>query len=136
VRDLDGIVAALVKEGCVGETLGVAEARMMAELAEHPMLAQVHHQIADDEQRHAALAWRTLGWLLERYGTRARIAAIVAAAEVEAEVFAAPAEPEFEVIAPAWGLFGAEGCAGHRREAWREVVRPMLDALLGARAAA
>lgn len=136
IRDLEGIVTALVKEGCVGETLGVAEARMMGELAEHPTLAQVHHQIADDEQRHAALAWRTLGWLIERYGTRARVAAIVAAAEAEAEVFATPEEPEFEIISPAWGLFGAEGSAEHRREAWGEVVRPMLDALLGMRAAA
>lgn len=58
------IVRALVIEGCVGETLGVVEALAGAG-ARDATVAAVCRRIAADELRHAALAWRTLRWLLE-----------------------------------------------------------------------
>jgi len=57
-------VAHLVSEACLGETLGAAEARAMAEAADDPVVADICGRIAEDEARHAALAWRSLAWFL------------------------------------------------------------------------
>jgi rubrerythrin len=64
--DPRAIVRSLVEEACVGETLGVAEALALADACVDPALSAVHRRIAADEQRHAELAWRTLGRLLAR----------------------------------------------------------------------
>jgi hypothetical protein len=62
--DARSVLRSLVDEACVGETLGAAEARAAAEACEDPALAALLGGIAEDEARHAALAWRTLKWLL------------------------------------------------------------------------
>ncbi len=54
----------LVAEGCVGETLAALEAAEAARRALDPVVRRVLEGVADDEARHAALAWRTLLWLL------------------------------------------------------------------------
>lgn len=131
VRPLEDMVVALVKEACVGETLGAAEACALADAAGHPTLAAVLENIASDEQRHAALAWRTLRWLLATHGERVRLAALVAAAEAEAELRAELTRPEVELVEPAWGLLGHDTLLARRREAFHEVVRPLLRATLG-----
>jgi hypothetical protein len=61
------VVAALVAEACVGETIGAAEAADKASKASDPVVAGVLLEIARDETRHAALAWRSLQWLLEQH---------------------------------------------------------------------
>jgi hypothetical protein len=58
------ILTALIEEGCVGETVAAAEARLMAERVADPRVQGTLLRIAEDEARHAALAWRTLVWLL------------------------------------------------------------------------
>jgi hypothetical protein len=68
-------VKALVLEGCVGETLGAAEGRAAARCVMLREMAQALSTIADDEERHATLAWRTLKWALETFGESARDAA-------------------------------------------------------------
>lgn len=91
--DLRGVVVgggaraflhALIDEACVGETLGAAEAAVAATRVDDPLLAATLAGIADDEARHAALAWRTLRWLVSihpelRDEARARVTARVAA---------------------------------------------------------
>ena len=56
----------LIEEAAVGETLGAAEARAAAEGALDEDLRRALLQVAEDEERHAALAWRALRWMLER----------------------------------------------------------------------
>ncbi len=58
----------LFASGCVNESFAAVEAARAAELAEDPILVELLERIADDEARHAALAWRTLAWLSARYG--------------------------------------------------------------------
>jgi hypothetical protein len=65
-RDPELFVTRLIVEGCVGETLGVAEALALLERELDPVLRPQLQQIADDETRHAALAWRTLRWFAAR----------------------------------------------------------------------
>jgi len=59
----DAILRRLIAEACVNETLCVADA-MAARAAALPAERVVLDTIVADETRHAALAWRTLGWLL------------------------------------------------------------------------
>ena len=64
--DLLAFVDALVREGCVGETLASLDAAARLQAATDPEVREVLQVIVDDEGRHAALAWRTLSWLLSR----------------------------------------------------------------------
>jgi hypothetical protein len=73
--DAARIAYAVAYEGCVGETLGAAEAAEEAREAADAALRDVLATIADDELRHAALAWRTLAWVVATFGDEARAAA-------------------------------------------------------------
>lgn len=64
------VLATLLREGCLGETLAAIEATEALHQAEDPAIRAVLERIAADETRHAALAWRTMAWLLDR-GDRA-----------------------------------------------------------------
>jgi len=57
-------VEALV-EGCIGEGAAAARAHVAASRAVES-IAEVWRAVAQDEARHAALAWSTLRWALER----------------------------------------------------------------------
>ena len=133
-RPLAAFVTALVHEGCIGETLGAAEAELLAEHAD-PTLAPQLRQIAADETRHAALAWRTLQWLLTHHGDPVRHAARAALETSATELSAAPeGHPTTALtapIAPAWGLLPHATFMAHRRLTLDTVVRPLLTTLLG-----
>jgi len=98
---LEEVVEALVLEGCVGETLGAIEALVRAESA-LPEIAVVLRRIADDERRHAELAWSTLAWLRARHGepvaASERRALDVARRELETAPRASVARPELGVL--------------------------------------
>lgn len=127
-RPLAAFVAALVEEGCVGETLGAAEAELLASHAD-PRLAPRLLAVAADETRHAALAWRTLHWLIARHGEPVRQAARVAMAASAARLAADP-DPGPELAAPAWGLMPREQLVAHRRRTLAAVIDPLLAAVL------
>lgn len=129
--DLGEMVTALVKEGCVGETLGAAEAKLLAEEVRDPVLASALHRIAADEQRHAELAWRTLRWLSSLHGTRVRDVALTAEREAEAELLAVKSAAPAEMVAPEWGLVSEATSRQRRREMLQMIVRPVLAATLG-----
>ncbi len=61
---LTGIVLNTIREGCVGETIAAIEAREGAAYASDPALRQLLATIAEDETRHAELAFRFVGWAL------------------------------------------------------------------------
>jgi hypothetical protein len=60
LRDL---VFSVFAEGCVGETIAALEAREACDYASDPAVGAVLRQIAEDETRHAELAWRTVAWI-------------------------------------------------------------------------
>ncbi len=62
--ELLDVVDLVIAEGCVGETSAALEALEAAEAATDPVISGVYSQIAEDEQRHAALAFRFLRWAL------------------------------------------------------------------------
>lgn len=86
---------ALTKEGCIGETISAMQVAVAAQRAEDPAVRSLLAKIAEEELRHAELAWSTLGWLLARSDTAVRSAV--------AEVFAhaSQAVPHAENVADA-----------------------------------
>ncbi|APR81697.1 Hypothetical protein A7982_07046 [Minicystis rosea] len=125
--DRRAVVAALITEACVGETLGVAEARAIAAEVRDPAIERIHTRIAADEQRHAELAWRTLAWLLDgaddpmiRFAERCFAEAIASMSS----------DPSPSRTLPEHGLLGAAALGKIRRLALVEVVRPCASALL------
>lgn len=125
-------LVALIEEACVGETVGAAEARALAEIVQDPALAAIHARIAEDEGSHAELAWRAAAWLIEREGPEARALAAAAFERAIEAIARAPRRTRRGVEARAHGLLGADEIASVRRQAIREVVRPCADQLLGA----
>jgi len=116
-------------EGCVGETTAALVAERGAGAATDPHTQEVLRAIASDEAEHAALAWRTVKWALEHGGAEVAGALRRAFADLPRASF--DATPEH----PHWGAYGrlsqAEMVAA-ASDARREIVAPMLRALLGA----
>jgi len=121
------VLLALVEEACVGETVGVAEAAYLAAITTDPVLARVHARIAEDETRHAALAWKVLRWGLERADGETR--------QLVKETFRRAIEaigrtPERLVASRDHALLSGGELSEVRRQAVREVVQPCADAIL------
>jgi hypothetical protein len=123
---VEAFVASLVMEGCVGETLGAAEGLDVARRVEDPALRAALERIAADEERHAALAWRTLKWALEVFGGEAREAAAAAFAAA-AVVYAA--DPTEGPVNEAFGMLAAATLGEIRRDVLAQVVGPCRGAL-------
>jgi hypothetical protein len=91
------LVATLLREGCIGETVAAIEAREALEFAIDPVVREVLAILARDELRHAELAWRTLSWLVAAGRVPAddvREEGLRAVAEASAEPGERAAEPE------------------------------------------
>jgi len=114
-------------DGCVGETLAALEARAAAREAADPAVRAALERIADDEERHAELAWRVVAWLLS--------AGLVDASEIEVVTVDLPSEPQALDDAAAGselarhGVLSDRARAECRAAAVHEVVQPCLDAL-------
>lgn len=121
--DAAGVLAALVEDACVGETLGAAEARSAAEGCVDLAVGAGLHAIAEDEVRHAALAWRTLRWLLDTHPE------LPEQVRLPAPLLAKRAGPDLA----AWGLPSPAARAAVHDAAFRLVVEPVLAALLSTR---
>ncbi len=65
---LEDVALATLVEGGLGETVAALEARMDAARSEDPVVRAILLEIADDEERHAELAWRTLAWAVREGG--------------------------------------------------------------------
>jgi len=64
--DLASVVERALLEGCIGETAAALEARFALEGATDPVVRSVLAGIAEDEERHAALAFRFVTWAVDR----------------------------------------------------------------------
>jgi|CZKU01.1.fsa_nt_gi hypothetical protein len=129
--DLRGLVATLFAEGCVGETIAALEAREALDHATDPVVRGVLQTIADDEKRHAELAWRTIAWVVSVTGSEAlawiddAIADAVARCEWEAP-YAVSARDEDMLV---HGVLTDGLRQQLRRAALAEVVIPCASAV-------
>ena len=126
----DGTMASLaldvLEEGCVNETFAALVAARCARRAAPREVRAALARIADDECRHAGLAWATLRWALSR-DPAARDAVRARAAELRPSE-APSAEPAPGALA-AHGRATDEDLARAWYDAWSELVDPLLDEL-------
>lgn len=130
---LEQAAVSTVVEGCVGETLAALEAVEAAAHVTNAALRALLERIADDEARHAALAYRFVRWAIERGGEP--VARAVRAA-FDAALQARPAETGAKEPSQAELLARGVLPAAHRLElrlvALRAAIAPSADALLAA----
>jgi hypothetical protein len=129
--DAASIVADAIREGCIGETVASMEAAEAAACAEDPAIRAALLRIAEDEARHAELAWRFVRWAVSRDASLRAEAARVFAEEAAAARGAS--RPEAEDLA--WLACGRVTPAVHRRlheQAMSRVVTSCARALLAA----
>ncbi|MCA9646373.1 MAG: ferritin-like domain-containing protein, partial [Myxococcales bacterium] len=118
-------------EGCIGETIAAARMLEASLLAEDPELADALGGVAEDETQHAALAWRSVAWLLEQHPelvapTRRLLRETIAAQLVETQ----PSNEETSTLeAEALGVLSEQ--RGHlvAAAALRHIVIPAAEAL-------
>lgn len=123
-------------EGCVGETIAALAAMRAARDCGDAAVRAALERIADDEARHAALAWGTIGWACERGGAAVRDAVCGLAAAMRDEVNGAPT-PARSRRATALARHGRLDAAAQHAcavDAWATLIPGALDELLGAHA--
>lgn len=130
--DLAALAVATLREGCVGEAVAAVLAAEQLAGAVDPAAREALAAIAEDEARHAELAFRTVAWALREGGAGVRAAVVAAIGEaarrpVTAEGVAA--DPTGALAAHGRLTEAAARTAAQR--AMREVVLPCLEALLG-----
>lgn len=86
------VVDLVIAEGCFGETRAALEALEAADNAQDPVIRAAYAGIADDEQRHAELAFRFVRWALgqEPDAVRLRIGAAIEMPPDSAALVAVP----------------------------------------------
>jgi hypothetical protein len=89
-------------------------------------MRQALSTIADDEERHATLAWRTLKWAIETFGDSARDAAAAGFGEAIKLYSAVPVVP---AAVESLGILSGKDLGTLRREVLSFVVAPCAQAL-------
>lgn len=128
----DAAVAAVL-EGCVGETLAAHQASTAAELASDPVVRRVLADIAEDEARHAELAWRFVAWALAQGDAEVRAAVASALAGARPGAPSEDAERPAPIAAAVWRAHGRLSPREQARtlaRGYREIIAPCARVLL------
>lgn len=129
--DLVRLAVDTFAEGCVGETIAALVAQRAARSCTDDVVERSLVRIADDEARHAALAWSTIAWALREGGEAVARGLRAIAAQLRPAAAVPNADPRAAMLA-AHGRLDARAHARAARDAWDEVIGPMLDEQLGA----
>jgi hypothetical protein len=132
---LTALAVAAVHEGCIGETISAILAAEQLARATDPAVRDVLATIAQDEARHAELAFRAVSWAIRVGGEPVR-AAVAAAFDQAAQQGAAVAIEDGEVggALEAHGRIHAADARVAAASALVEVVLPSGRAMLAASA--
>ncbi len=126
--DVRAIATALVEEGCIGEALAAAEAAILADRCEVPEVARALRRLAEDERRHAALAYRCLAWMASVHPDVVRDVVERSLAEPVEQAVGGPAPP---ASGPCHhGLRGADEAAAWNARVLAVAIRPALESVL------
>ncbi len=119
---LQSVLRLTVREGMIGETLAALEVRSAADLVEIPSLRDALAVIAEDESRHAELAYAFAAWALQQSPELASV--------IEAEVvsWSAPALPTAAGL-DRWGILDEPKRRRVRETGFTNVVRPLMTQL-------
>jgi hypothetical protein len=120
---------AALYEGCIGETTAALLAGERARAAESLELRAVYERIAEDESRHAELAYRFVAWAVAEGGDDVRTAVSAAFAAIRTSgtrVHSAVGDPMLR----AHGRLAEGEIRDVERRALSDVVAPCLRAML------
>ncbi|HEV8246325.1 MAG TPA: ferritin-like domain-containing protein [Polyangiaceae bacterium] len=117
--------SAAFREGCVGETIAALTLSRQASTARSPVLRSLLEAIADDEARHAELAWKFVRWALASGDADVRVA--IADALRSAGSHVGPASSI--AAAREHGRLAPGDFEQVRLEAWQKVIGPCARAL-------
>jgi len=127
-------VLGTIAEGCIGETVAAIEAAEALAHCEDEAARATLARIAQDETRHAELAWRFVAWALERgpAALREQARAAFADAVLDAgQIEATPVVPSpLDAQLARQGLIASSLRAELRRRVLRDVIEPCARALL------
>jgi hypothetical protein len=126
---LEHAAVSAVREGCVSETLAAFVAGERARRATVPAVRAVLERIAEDETRHAELAFRFVRWAIETGGEAVRTSVARAFAGLATTAAPSDLESEERSLAEHGWLTKAERCALEAL-ALHEIVEPCAQALL------
>lgn len=134
-RSLEDFARCTFVEGCIGETFATLVAQTGAARAVDQPTRQVLGGIAEDEARHAELAWRSLGWVMAQLSeARRRDLALSLEAQLQFEAKATRAElaslKGSDADLSAFGRVGSRRSLQLRLEALEQVVAPCLASLV------
>jgi hypothetical protein len=132
--ELEAALHEAIIEGALGEGAAALEALEGARACVDPVVRGVLSRIAEDEQRHALLAYQTVKWALDAEPRRAR-AVVRECLRVGQRCAPKPAAELGAVDDDAtrgYGLTSSNRRAWLRHEVWHEVVAPILVAMLQA----
>jgi hypothetical protein len=137
--DLAEATRAAIVEGCIGETLSalLAEARLAR--AEDAEVRAALRRIANEEARHAELAWRFVGWAVTTGGDEVRAAAgraFDAALATIPQSWDAGLHGIASETLRAHGLLDEAAAREVAEHAMKDVIAPCAAALTGGVAAA
>jgi len=122
----EAVLVSLIEEACVQETLAAAQAHVEAERATDADVKAVLTTIAEDESRHAELAWKTLGWMVATFPELRELARTTLEGAL-AQGGSGDAAPGLH--APDYGILGPNTRREVRMAAAESVLRPCADAL-------
>lgn len=127
--DFAELAVATVVEGCVGETIAAIEAAVAARACVDPVVRDVLRRIAEDELRHAELAWAIVRWAIDRggAGVRDRVAAAFRRAAVVHDVGDAVGDASLS----RHGVLDPSTRARLQAAAVRDAILPCARILLG-----
>jgi len=87
-------------DGCIGETVAAWDAREKTAACNDATLREIFTRVADDEERHAALAWQAVAWAVRTGGDEVRHALKAAVDHASASAAMAQNTLFSSVIAP------------------------------------
>jgi hypothetical protein len=131
--DLETIMLGTIAEGCIGETVAAIEAAEALEHCTDEAARAVLARIAQDETRHAELAWRFVAWALEvgPASLRERARSAFAEAARACGASAPPSSRDLELARH--GLIAPSLRVELRRRVLYDVIEPCAQALLDGR---
>lgn len=121
-------------EGALEESVAVLTATRALEMCDFEPSRRLLEAIIEEEAAHAALAWATLAWAIEKGGNEVRAALRVAMEEASPSLLT-PAIPEppaaVDICLRKHGRLNAADHHQAEIDAWNEIVEPTLRDLLG-----
>lgn len=128
---LESVLIQTIRDGCVNETLAAAEAIWLAQRTQVPHVRQILEDIAKEEAKHAALAWRFVRWALDQNPDLA--ASLQQTMAVLREVYATPGpEDEEDLWMAAYGCMPSQEAHRCAQRTWTSVITPCSESVLAA----